>query len=195
MSVYRLFEPFAAGECVRDFPSEFQVGVVHGVEAYRTELRGVYAAVREYALVGAYVHYPARHVAALPVIREQLAFEGQRQFVDKGRVHMARARGVESGLRELVGFPVAGYDARIVAGAHGVRRSHAYRESLGVQDVLSGPVPFGNAYPYGVVGEDSAPGGVHRIRPALLVIGGYDKYRHRIEPAFRSEILSHGIRT
>ena len=64
LSVYRLFEFPAAGERVRDFLSEFQVGVVHWVETYRAEFRGVDAAVREYALVGAHVHYPARHTRA-----------------------------------------------------------------------------------------------------------------------------------
>lgn len=147
--------------------------------------------VGEDALVGRDVDDAADQVAARGVVGEQLALERHRQLVDQRGVDVRRARGVESRPGELVGNLVARYEPRVIAGRDLVGGGHADGEGPRREDVFRGFVPGGEAETDRLVGEHPAPRGIHDVGHPLLVVGRHDQHRHREEPAFRSEILSH----
>lgn len=190
-SLFRRVEPFAAGEGFGQRGAQRAVFEADGVVGDGVQQRRVNLPVGEDALVGRYVDDAPRQVAALGVEREQLALERHRQLVDERGVDVRRPGGVEPRPGELVGHAVARDDAHVVARLDGLDGGHADGEGARGKDVFCGLVPGRETEADGLVGEHPAPGGIHGVGHTMLVVGRHNQYRHGIEPALSSEILSH----
>ena len=92
---------------------------------------------------------------------------------------------------EFVGDFVPGDDTRIVAGRHLIDRSHADGEGTCHKDIFRSFMPGGEADSNCFISKHATPGGIHDIGHTLFVVGCYDQYGHRVEPALRSKVFFH----
>ena len=100
---------------------------------------------------------------------------------------------MESRLFELVRLLVCGYYSNVVALGNMSSVSHAYCERLALQNILDSLVTRAQAHGNLLVTADPAPGCVHCVGLASLIVARDNKHRLRIGYRLCSKILSHII--
>lgn len=110
----------------------------------------------------------------LQLVRIDLAIPVHGQLIDERRIHKFRLGGVSASL-----------------GHHLFRRGHADGERLVLDNVGGSLVAGADSQAQLLVDADAAPGRIHGVGDAVLVIGRQDKYRLGIGSGFETKNFAH----
>ena len=170
------------------------IAVGIGVEGDGVHPGDIHLAVRHDPLIGGDVHHPADDAAAIlaALILDELALQAEGELVDNGGVHGFGPAGGQAAAGQLVGNPVPGLHAEIVGLHHVGRVGDADGEGPTGLDVLNGFVALAQVQRHDIPLHHGAPGGVHHVHTAVLVIRCDHQNRHGEDPFGELQLCSHG---
>ena len=143
------------------------------------------------AVVDGHVDDLADEAAGVRIVAFEAALEGEGKLGKDGCVNALALRGVPAGTLDLVRDVEAGRQSDVVGGDEVVDVGNADGKGTACEHVCGGLVVVADADRDLALLADSAPGGVHSVGGAGLVIRADDKHRHRIKGRFCPDVLSH----
>ena len=178
-----LRQSFAVPECMTGDIAKLHVQGPHRVIADRGQLGNVYLAVLcQNRVIYADVNDFTDEDFAVFIVGKHSAFQRHGQLLDDGGVNLVTLYGCEAGMGKFVGDILAGKYTYIVGGCQLAFGSRADGEGFAGEDVGGSFVRLVKGQGNLRVVTDIAPGGVHGIGGAILVVGTDDKNRHGIKP-------------
>lgn len=190
--IFMLLDFFPVAEGVSDALADGEVPVIRGVVADGVQFFHVHLVVCvEHGRIGCDVHDFAEEQFGIFVVADHFAFEREREFRNQRGVYIFALDGGEARFGELVCNLLAACDAEVVNRLDVLGSCHAYGEGLARLDVVHRLVAVGHVDGNLVHVADAAPCGDHRICAAVVVVGGDDKCRLRVQIRFRSKIFTH----
>ena len=188
-----LFNALSVLEGVADFFAQGVIAVTFGIVAQGAKLLDVHLALCvQYGFVGGNAHHLGVKQFRFLVVAQDLAFQGQGEFLDDGGLDLLTLDGGKPGLCKFVRHLVTRGDSQVVQLLDVCGGGHANGQALVRPDVVHSLVSLVDADGHLVEIVDASPGGHHGVWGLVFVVGPDDQNGLGVKQSFLSEILAHG---